>query len=526
MIKKKLSIIILIVIAIFSTSLFLFKLTSSPPFLNADEATNAYDAYSILKTGKDQYGNFLPLRFKSFGDYKLPLLTYLAIPWIKFFGLNELAIRFVNLPFVFLFPFVVYFLTQELFRKKLISLIASFLIAFAPGLQLLNRQAHEGYLTAFFLTTSFYFFIKSIKLKKNTHYLLFNIIFLIALFGYHSTRIWIGFFFLWIIYFLLKKIFNLKHLIIYLLIITFFLITDFIYSPTRINNLLFFNNIGFNLKINELRSEGGSRIMYNKLTVGLKELINQYLVYFSPQFLIIEGDKNYRFGFPGTSPITVVEYIFLFIGLYFLFKNKEKWRYFILTSLLFSPISGSLTWAGQSVTRTIFIFIPILIIAAYGFYYFTYKKNFSLSLILTTCYLILLFYSWEFYLYHYPKRAIVIRSWQAGYKELASYIKENYNKFDKFYITKKNGQPYIFLLFYLKYPPEKYQKIAQLTPPDKYGFGQVEQFDKFYFEMKPIKEKNNYVIIGFPDDFDLKTEKNLKEIKIGTETIFLIKEVK
>jgi len=83
--KKYWPIILVFLISLLSVSLFLYKLTSSPPCLNADEAANGYDAYSILKTGKDQYGNFLPLRFESFGDYKLPLLTYIAIPFIKIF---------------------------------------------------------------------------------------------------------------------------------------------------------------------------------------------------------------------------------------------------------------------------------------------------------------------------------------------------------------------------------------------------------------------------------------------------------
>jgi len=101
MFKKYSSIIILVIISFLSITLFLYKMNVSPPALNADEAANAYDAYSILKTGKDQYGNFIPLRFKSFGDYKLPLLTYLAIPFIKVFGLTETGIRMVNFPFVF-----------------------------------------------------------------------------------------------------------------------------------------------------------------------------------------------------------------------------------------------------------------------------------------------------------------------------------------------------------------------------------------------------------------------------------------
>ena len=194
--------------------------------------------------------------------------------------------------------------------------------------------------------------------------------------------------------------------------------------------------------------------------------------------------------------------------------------------LFFSPISASLTWAGVSVTRSIFIFIPVLIISAYGIINLLNKKSVFLYMILAAFYLTSLFYSWDFYLNHYPKRAAVLRSWQAGYKELSNYIKSNYNRYNKFYITRKNGQPYIFLLFYFQYPPEKYQQIAQLSSPDEYGFGQVEKFDKFIFDLPSGEQPKNSVVVGFPDDFSDTEKPNLKKIKIRTETIFLIKEVK
>lgn len=523
--KKHLHIILVVLISLLSTGLFLYKLTSSPPALNADETANAYDAYSILKTGKDQYGNLLPLRFKSFGDYKLPLLTYLAIPFIKIFGLNALGIRLVNIPFVFFFPFITYLLTNKLFNKKSIALIASFLIAFAPGLQLLGRQAHEGYMTAFFLTLTFYLFLKFFGKQSFKNYLFFIIGFFLFLFGYHSSRLWAGLFLLTFLYYNLKNKIRWTYSLGLIITVILFVFTDIFNSPSRIKNLLFFNNIGFTLKINELRAEGGSRLIYNKLTVGMKEITSQYLNYLSPQFLVNTGDENFRFGFPGVSPITPIEYIFIFIGLYYMFKNKERWRYLLLLILLFSPLSGALSWAGISVTRTIFIFIPILIISSYGITNLLHKKSVFLYLILYTSYLILLFYSWDFYLNHYPKRATVLRSWQAGYYELGSYLKENYNNFDRFYITRKNGQPYIFLLFYLEYPPEQYQKIAKLTLPDEYGFGQVEGFDKFTFDL-PKNEVKNSVIVGFPEDFPEIEKSNLKKITVGPETIFLIKEIK
>jgi hypothetical protein len=525
MFKKYLITIILVSISLLSISLFLYKINVSPPALNADEATNAYDAYSILKTGKDQYGNFMPLRFKSFGDYKLPLLTYLAIPFIKIFGLTETGIRMVNLPFVFFFPIIIFLLTQELFNKKNISLLAAFLSAFAPGLQLLGRQGSEIYLTSFLLTLSFYLFFKFIKKQSVLNFSFFVLNFLLALFGYHSTRLWAGFYFLLFLFFIFKKNLSKWFFLIFIIAVFLFAITDIVYKPTRVQNLLFFNNPGFLDKVSELQSEGGSRSIYNKLSIGLRDIFFGNLKYFSPQFLVINGDENPRFGYPGISPITALEYIFIFIGLYYLFKNKEKWRYMVLFMFLFSPMSASLSWAGESINRSVFIFIPIFIISSYGIVNFVSKK-YVLYLFLAPCFLLLSFYSWDFYFNHYSKRAVVLRSWQAGYKELANYVKTNYNSFDKFYITKKNGQPYIFLLFYLQYPPKKYQQFAKLSPPDEYGFGQVEGFDKFKFSINSSVNSKKTSFIGYPDDFPDQEKSNLKEIKIENKAIFLIKETK
>ena len=123
------------------------------------------------------------------------------------------------------------------------------------------------------------------------------------------------------------------------------------------------------------------------------------------------------------------------------------------------------------------------------------------------------------------------RAWQCGYRQLADYVKNNYHNYKRFYITKSSGQPYIFLLFFLEYPPEKYQKQALLSGIDEYGFGQVEKFDKFIFHFENSDDKKGVVIIGAPEDFinekDRKTDfSRLKKIKIGNEEIFWIQEIK
>ncbi|MEK7500016.1 MAG: hypothetical protein AAB649_05425, partial [Patescibacteria group bacterium] len=70
---------------------------SVPPGINRDEAALGYNAYSILKTGNDEWGIRFPATFRSFGDYKLPGYMYTLVPFIATFGLNPLAVRLPSL---------------------------------------------------------------------------------------------------------------------------------------------------------------------------------------------------------------------------------------------------------------------------------------------------------------------------------------------------------------------------------------------------------------------------------------------
>src|SRR3990170_4035307 len=91
--NNKLISLILLLIIIIGAGLRLFWLQKSPPSLNWDEAALGYNAYSLLKTGKDEYGFKLPVTFRSFDDYKPPLYPYVTVPFVATFGLNELSVR-------------------------------------------------------------------------------------------------------------------------------------------------------------------------------------------------------------------------------------------------------------------------------------------------------------------------------------------------------------------------------------------------------------------------------------------------
>ena len=98
---------LIILISIF---LRFYKLGVNPPSLTWDEASLGYNAYSILKTGADEYGNKFPISIRSFDDYKPPLYVYLAVPSIGIFGLNEFAVRLPSAIIGILSVIAIYFI--------------------------------------------------------------------------------------------------------------------------------------------------------------------------------------------------------------------------------------------------------------------------------------------------------------------------------------------------------------------------------------------------------------------------------
>lgn len=518
----------LTVITLIGLFFHFYKINQMPPCLNADELAFSYNSYSLLKTGKDEFGKILPLRLISFGDYKLPLLSYLNIPLVSLFGLEKTtSLKLINAFILIFYPFVLYLFVKELFGNVKVAILSSFLFSLSLIIHSFSRQIHEALVTSFLLSISSHLFILAQKKRQIIIETAFNFFLLLSLFAYHSARIFALFFFFYQIFLLIRKKISLRFVSITFLIIFCFSLTDIINKPTRLNNLLFFNNKGFVYKIEEMRRNGGSKVIYNKITIGLKEIISEYFKYFSPQFLMIEGDQNRRFGDPNFSPLTVFEYVFLFIGLYYLFSQREKHRFFITGLLFVSPLSGSLSWAGLSVSRSFFIFIISLIIVSFAWIKFWEKRNhwwdnwIKFGLIVGFFFFTLL--NWDYYLNQYPKKWLNQQAWQCGYKELVFYVNKNYSRFDQFYITKEGGPPYIFFLYYLKYEPKKFQKQAFLGEIDQYGFRQVEKFDKFIFDLTYPKNKKNIVVIGRPYEIP---EDKVKKIVFGDQEVFWIKEIR
>ena len=143
-------IVVTLILIVAATSRF-YKLGAVPTSLNADEAAIGYNAYSILKTGKDEYGRKFPLLFQSFDDFKMPVYIYLTVPSIAIFGLNDFSVRLPSALLGTLTVFVTYLLIEGLFASIPIGVIASFLLAISPWHLQFSRSAYEANIAVFLM---------------------------------------------------------------------------------------------------------------------------------------------------------------------------------------------------------------------------------------------------------------------------------------------------------------------------------------------------------------------------------------
>jgi len=191
----------LFLIIILAAVLRFYNLAGNPPSLNWDEASIGYNAYSILKTGKDEFGEKFPLLFRSFGDFKPPVYFYLAVPSIAIFGLNEFAVRFPSALFGTLTVLVTYLLVKRIFgsheltriktriNTNNLALLVSLLLAISPWHLQFSRGAFEANIALFFTVTGAWLFFKG---RKSPYFFILSVLaFVLAFYSYHAARVFV-----------------------------------------------------------------------------------------------------------------------------------------------------------------------------------------------------------------------------------------------------------------------------------------------------------------------------------------------
>lgn len=537
MLRNKLFLITILIAFI----LRFYELGKNPPSLDWDETAHGYNAYSILKTGRDEYGYKLPLYFRSFDDYKPPLYTYLVVPSVAIFGLNDFAVRFPSAALGVLAVVFTYLMVYELFAKKEIALFASFFLAISPWHLQFSRVAFETNSATFWSVFGTWAFLKGVKLenRKITFWLsLSALAFGANLFMYHNARVFIPIYSLVLIFlyrnFLLKnkKYLLLPAIITFLFVLALIPIITSISGQLRYKGTTIFSDVSPLYRASDLIAQDVDRgigavgkIIHNRRFAYLPILIDNYLSHFRPTYLFLTADME-RHHAPQIGLFYIWDVPFILAGIYFLIKNKfpRNTKIIIFWWFVIAPLASSVTWGVPHSLRSE-IYLPTyqVFISLGIFTLFTYSKKKKLFACLAA---LTLFANFAFYLHQYyvhmPQE--FSKSWLYGRKEAALYTQENKDKYQRVIVSTSLQQPHEFWLYYTKYDPVKYLEQGGTVSG---GFLEDRnKFDKYLF--KPIdyekqKHEANTLFVGIPLEFP-QGAKILKRINYldGEPAIFIV----
>ncbi|RJR24490.1 hypothetical protein C4578_02625, partial [Candidatus Microgenomates bacterium] len=227
-------------------------------------------------------------------------------------------------------------------------------------------------------------------------------------------------------------------------------------------------------------------LIYNRPVNFLHTAFKNYISNLSPRYLFLRGGSHYQFSMPDHELLYLVISPFLLFGLGRCLFSKEAKVKLLFFWFLAAFIPSAITKDAPHVLRSILILPAPMIISAYGVGGITERikgrslfKGQLLLWVLIFAVLVSFVHWWQDYFNIYPKA--YSWAWQYGYKEAVLFMKENYQNYDKIFVTKRHGEPHEFVLFYFGWNPQDYQNDPLKKWDYHAGWYWVDGFDKFVF---------------------------------------------
>lgn len=537
--KKYLTPLNIVILIIFVTAFALrvWGIDKHPVGFTQDEAALGYDAYSLLDTGKDQWGNVWPLVLRSFGDFKLPLYSYLTIPSVAVFGLNEFATRLPNAILGFLAVVATFFVVSEMTKNKRLAVLSAFFLALSPWHISLSRGAFEANLTAFFMTVGVWAFLKGLNNKR--WMIVSSLFFGLNLFSYHSARLVTPLIYLLtVVVFYAGKV-KLKSLIkftrefklaFFVFVIFFGLAvgTMFFGGGKRGVDILITNPTDKWQSVSDRRYDATllglpdhyARIFNNKASYSLKLFYSNYLSYLSPDFLFTQGAGEWSYGMiPGRGVLYSFELITIIAAFIAFNKGKTfKGFWFILFWIFIAIIPAALTKGpGHAANRAAVMIPAVQVLSAFGaLSIYTYISGYLKTKLIKPVYFYLLtflvfisaVFFFEDYIYHQPVQAV--KSMQVANKDIVTQVLNVDDKYSQIMVSRSLSVPQIWVSFTAKWDPLDHQMQSRdWLKYEEEGHLYIDQFDgyslgKYTFgslDIEAYKNKENLLLVGKPEEF-------------------------
>jgi 4-amino-4-deoxy-L-arabinose transferase-like glycosyltransferase len=483
----------LLLILLIGGFLRLYRLSRAPKGFHFDEAANGYEAYSLLRTGRDSRGVPWPLVFTHHNvNYFEGLYIYLVVPSVRLLGLTESAVRLPAAILGTLTLLSCFFLARALFDRR-VALVATLLLALSVWHLHYSRIGLKPILLPFLLLPGLCFLLKGAR--KGPWLLAAAPLLSLALYSYTPAKLFVP-----------------------LLVLLFLLVSrrDLLRSPgwSALFLGLFFLG-ALPALVFGLTDEGAHRfreIAYaGKVSHGqaLLLFLKGYLKHFAPYFLFrFRSTKG--FWVHGLGVLHLFEIPLLGLGLYRLLRTSGKERPLLLGWLLLAPIPAALVLPAPVPLRCIGAIPVYSILCALGFQDL-WKRTGALGAwrpgawkvaVIRWAFLTLaianLAVDLGYYYFVYPDRHASF--WHYGYREALGELEKRKDMYPVVLVSRNLTLPYIYILFYTRHDPGNYQR----NPVHLGGFKNSGTIGRYRLLSRPLRSEDRHPPkIGPPKDSPL-----------------------
>ncbi|MBI4034905.1 MAG: glycosyltransferase family 39 protein [Candidatus Chisholmbacteria bacterium] len=523
----------LCLLGILAGGLRLFGLAHNPPALDWDEVSMGYNAYSILKTGRDEFGRQWPIYFRALDDDKLPMYTYLTAGSIAVFGYNDWAVRFPSAALGTLTVLVVGVLVYLLWADRRLAVIAAGLMAILPWQIQFSRMGSEVNVGLFWATLGVTLFVWGVTRRPIG--LVGAVVSLgLAAYSHLSFRLLAPLLGLSLVWIYRQKLIKLKKrwrlilggvgVVVGLVLAvdlwvhkghvrmrgTSVFETDAAYAVFKQSEREMVDDAS--LGINLVR-----RLFHDSKWLPTLVVVSRgYLVHWAPTFLFMDfEEKQHQTPFVGLNYLWMLP--FMVVGGYYLVSKgdlrgaKLMWWWLVL-----APVPAAVTRDVPHAGRTLAMSVPLVVMTAFGlrFWLADWRKKVVVGLVAGVA---LIHYLHQYWV-HLPQERS--QTWQYGRKEMTEYLEVNKQSYDRIVVSIKLEWPYVFMLYYSQYDPNLYlaqggtQSGGWGAENNRYGGYEFRRFKAEDFK------DDKTLLVGLPDELEGRvTQVKVIYYKDGSEAV-------
>lgn len=522
---------ILIGLLFIAALLRIWQLGSVPPSPSLDEVSIGYNAFSLLKTGRDEYGYFLPIILRAYDDWRPALYIYLVVPFIAVFGLNVFAVRLLSVVLSLLTIYLAYRLVKILFPEsilvrgfvihtELLAYSVVFLLALSPWHIYLSRLGHEVNLGLFLTVASVYAFLRSVIAREKWSFTIAAILFGLSFYSYQSQKVIIPILLITVLILYKKEVVRFGKTSLVAGSVFFFIALPAViltFSPEgmmRFRGTSVFSTAGpsYQSANDLLKAKNDHNLLgelyFNRRFVPVRLVTSQYVSHFNPRWLFAGSEReNHKVPFLGLFYIFEAPLLLLGI-LLFVFSNIERRLKVLLLIWFFTgPLPGAITTDAPHAMRSFTLLPPAQIFEGLGLVSaYSLLKIKRLHLAGLALFFVFVMYSVGFFLsgyfYVFPKTQA--DSFQLSLFNSLGYLVQNKDRYEEAVVSSRNNlyQSYMFYLFVSQYDPESYQSQGGTISG---GFAKEHKIGSISF--RPIqwnteKKQGKIVYLGNKEDFD------------------------